>query len=76
MSEAPDANYVKGRLLCANKSVQDLNFKYYNFFFCKHITQLACFDGPLAEVEELGPSGWTKPHTAHTLNYLVWCRGT
>ena len=68
MSEAPDANYVKGRLLCANKSVQDLNFKYYNFFFCKHINQLACFDGPVTEIEKLGPSSGTLVHPNSYMN--------
>ena len=51
------------RLFCSNKSVQDLNYKYFDFF-SGHTTYkplfLAALYGPLAELEKLGPQ--TGPH--------------
>ena len=50
---------MRGKLRGAKKSVQDLNIKHFNFFFCGHATyrplSRATFDGPPAEREQLGP---------------------
>ena len=52
---------MKGRLRGANKSVQDLNCKYFHFFCGHAATQdveplwWATYDWPLAKLEKLGP---------------------